>query len=152
MLLDGSLHRSCLLGVQNTFWPEIVTIITYSPLFMWSFILARSWSYIFHSFTAMRSKLGHVLFVYLGIEKEKLCTYSHRKPVSWFINNELDRLQLCHFSSFVPIQVQMVTWMMQPTTSLPCSHHVTAVLTSPSTTTSPPPLTPLIYRWSSTWS
>ncbi|XP_078017606.1 guanine nucleotide-binding protein G(o) subunit alpha-like isoform X2 [Epinephelus lanceolatus] len=46
----------------------------------------------------------------------------------------------------------MVTWTLQPTTSLPCSRHATAARTSPSTTTSPLPQTPLTYRLSSTWS
>lgn len=153
LLLHGSLYPSCPLGNQKSFLTEIVTVFTYWPLVMCiSFILARSWSYIFQThLQQLRSKLCVMSCLCICGLRRKTCVpiFTGKQFLVLWIFNECNE---SIFLSFFTIQELMVTWMLQPTTSLPCSHHVTAFLTSPCTTTTPLPRTPLTYRWSSTWS
>lgn len=106
-----------------------------------------------HTYFRLVEKQTASCFVYW--DGKLVSRFSPETSLVLWIFNELDSrfvFIFYFFYFFIPIQEQMVTWMLQPITLLQCSRHVTAVPTSQCTTTSPPPLTLLTYRMSSTWS
>ncbi len=96
VLLDGSLHPSCPLGKQNSFRPEVVTVFTYSPLFMCIlFILARSCSYIFQTHSQqLRCKLWVSCFICILRKKTSVQMLIGSQYLVLSIFSDLDKLRV----------------------------------------------------------